>query len=187
MRLRNRLDKGLHGWIINHAKKNFWRVASWYDFDDLVQDGFLCYCLCNARYRHVKEQRHFMSLVKISFIRHIHNLSNQRTRAVDEPLMLGPDQAEDYWGALEAMLPTEPEEATFVTLLNQLPEKFQKLIQILQNEGKDLPILSREDARDHKGRFRVRHRETTNDYHCRLAGVDPQVHDIQAIFHEHFL
>lgn len=184
---RNRLDQGLHGWIINYARKNFWRVASWIDFEDLVQDGFLCYCVCNVRYRQVKEQRHFMSLVKITFIRHVHDLANQRTRAIDEPLVLSPGQFEDYWGSLEAMLPSEPEESSFMTLVKQLPDELQKLIVTLQNDGKDLPILSRDDKRDHQGRFRVRRRETTNDFHCRLAGLDPQVHDIQAIFREHFL
>src|SRR3974390_506351 len=81
------LDRAMRGWIINHAKRQYWRVAAWYDLADLIQDGFLCYYKCKARYTNLtflnhplpEDKRRFMSLVQRAFANHITNLANRRT------------------------------------------------------------------------------------------------------------
>lgn len=78
-------DRGLRGWIIKYAKKNYWRVASWYDLEDLIQDGLLAYALCRQKYGHrVENRRHFMSLVQVVFANHVTDLANARTKSVQE-------------------------------------------------------------------------------------------------------
>ena len=71
------LPKPVLGWIYNHARKNFWRVAPWYEIDDLINDGIMKAYECLDRYGIPGEDidpPHFMSLVKTSFHNHIGDL-----------------------------------------------------------------------------------------------------------------
>jgi hypothetical protein len=45
-----KLPASVAGWIRNHSVKNYWRVAGWYELDDLVQDGILKAYQCIDRY-----------------------------------------------------------------------------------------------------------------------------------------
>lgn len=78
-----RPDKGAEIWLINTAKKNFWRVATWYDLKDLINDGYLCYYTVIERYPHATEPEHIMSLFKRTYINHITDLANRSSRQVD--------------------------------------------------------------------------------------------------------
>ena len=162
----HRLDKGMVGWICSTAKKNIWRVPHWYGLDDLIQEGYICYCVCNRKYGHELELRHFMALVKVSYINHIHDIANLKTRNSAE-LMVPTDSP--------AFSRVEPEASTFFTLLKQLPSELQELLTILINDAKEIPML-----RD------GRNRENTNQYLCRLIGIDPTCVNLQAVFREHF-
>jgi len=74
------LDKGMRGWLVTMARKNYWRVAAWMDLDDLIAEGFLAYAICRAKYDdRVANKRHFMALVQITFINQITDLANDRT------------------------------------------------------------------------------------------------------------
>lgn len=78
------LDQGLRLWLVKTARKNFWRVASWYEFTDLVQDGFMCYAVCLRKYGDkVDNPSHFCSLVKTTFLNHITDMANKRSNAAD--------------------------------------------------------------------------------------------------------
>lgn len=162
----HRLDAGIKGWIINTSKKNLWRVPSWYDLDDLIQDGYICYASCNLRYKAVKEQRHFMALVKVTFINHIHDLSKVRTRLPEEAL---PPEAMAFQGVVQS-------EAPFFTLVKQLPGELVALIEHLLS---DKPKPAYKQFPDHT-------RETTNQYLCRLLGIDPNAVNLATVFREHF-
>lgn len=163
---KHRLDAGIRGWLVNTAKKNLWRVPPWYDLNDLIQEGYICYSNCNLKYGRDLTPSHFMALVKVSYIHQLHDLANLRTRNAAE-LMLPLDSP--------AFSRAVPEESTFFTLLKQLPGELQELITILLNDAKDIPMLR--EGRD---------RETTNEYLCRLIGVDPEYVNLQTVFREHF-
>lgn len=81
------LDEGMKRWIIATARKHHWRVASWYDLDDLIQDGYLAYHKCAYRYARLvrkrnpkkEDRRNFMALVMRTYENHIHDLASKRT------------------------------------------------------------------------------------------------------------
>lgn len=162
----HRLDPGLRGWLVNYSKRNFWRVPSCYDLDDLIQDGYLCYCVCNAKYRHVKVQRHFMALVKVTFHNHITDLANERTRLGE--VLVPPDSP-----TLDRV---ETPDALCAVLLRQLPDELKQLLHVLLHGARQIPMRRYADGT----------RETTNDYLCRLLGVDPDLVDVENVFREHF-
>lgn len=151
---------------MNTSRKNLWRVPNWYTLEDLIQEGYICYSNCNVKYGRELKLKHFMALVKVSFINHIHDLANLKTRNSFE-IVVDPDSA--------AFFRVEQEEATFFTLLMQLPKELQELIHVLLNDALEIPM-----------QCSGRSKETTNDYLCRLIGIDPELVNLQSVFKEHF-
>ena len=167
-------------WLYKTCHKQFWRVAGWYEFDDLVQDGFMKFYHVQRKYsrarrdsKHgaVTEQRHLMALFKIAFINHIHGLATRRTRAPDDCLLedmavakaIGADQLAD------SLLPAEQSNAELFTSICQAPEPVQRLLGKIASEP-ELPAL--------RSAYRVRRdgtRETLNQRLCRIAKVEPEL------------
>src|ERR1700757_4971786 len=74
------------GWIIRHSRKNLWRMASWYEIDDLIQDGLMCGYKCLQRYGIPGieiDHPHFMRLVQSTFRNYIGELLRSK-RIVDD-------------------------------------------------------------------------------------------------------
>lgn len=145
------------GWIYNHSRKNYWRVAAWYDIDDLIHDGLVCAYKCREEYGTDLDPKHFASLVRTTFYNHIGELIRKK-RAVDDPsvgfadignwggvqhgrqnvaqseaegmdkLRIAADAIEDI-GLMIAEMPAHLRKA--VTLLLNSPEKFRRLRQRL--------------------------------------------------------
>lgn len=183
---RHRLDDGLRNWILKTARKNFWKVAGFYDLDDLIQDGFMCYAKCNQRYSFDLEQRHFMSLVQTTFLNHIKTVSAARHKKVDWPVdFRHDDRVTDPDARLVALGGSVQEEQTLAALLAGLPSELKELLLVLARDARDAPLLTARDKRTPDGRFRKPERETWNEYFCRLIGADPKTTDIEARFREH--
>ncbi len=186
------LDAGMKGFIVNTAKKEFWKVASYYEFADLVQDGYLCYYRCRAAYIGKQKfdcfgkpcrflpktnpdriaQRHFMALVGRAFYNHISTLATKRMRVHEQPLAHldfkshGEWTSDDHAQTWDKLLPPQLEEASIYTLLVNAPAEIKQLAQLLVRDGLDL--LKFERKRVHRRLLR----ETTNEFYCRLLGVD---------------
>lgn len=195
------LDAGMRGWIANTARKNFWRVAHWYELDDLIQDGYICFAKCRARYvgkrnmvnsrgercRYLPERnpdktarQHFAALVKITYHNHITDLAKSRMRLEDHAVsqLCTPEQsAEEY---LDTQLPPEPEAATLAVLLAGAPAEVAELLRVLAADGLDLLRFQRRRV----GRRLLR--ETSNEFYCRLLGKDPNTVDVLAQVRAYF-
>lgn len=156
-------DTGLKKWIYKTAHQNYWRVASWLDLDDLIQEGFLCFAICRARYEPANKS-HFMSLVKITFLNQITDLANKRTRTLECPIsdvaVLGNEEE-----MLEILGGFEDGDAEVMALLARAPREVQIILAAMNtNEGAERirrPSRVRQDGT----------RETRNEKLCRLAGV----------------
>lgn len=152
------MDRGVRGWIINTTKLNYWRVAGFYEFDDLVQDGYLHYHRVIAKYSNVKQPAQLMALFKTCFTNHIHDIAKQRTKRehdnIDSTARVSIDQASHYlWQHPD----TNENLAT-------MPLSLRSLIRALQS-----------DPRVRKPCRRwLDHRETTNEKLCRIVGADPR-------------
>lgn len=84
------MDQGARHWLLRTAKLNLWRVATFYDLADLIQDGCLIWYKVVNHYE-VKPNRqrlrpHLMALFKRSYMNHLHDLANERT-ALEEALV----------------------------------------------------------------------------------------------------
>ena len=175
------LDAGMRGFIVNTAKREYWRVAELCDYDDLVQDGYFCYAKCRQRYLDTRkdltgtkaERRWFQSLVKTTFFNHISTLAAKHkgvsVKAVSQLPAAEAMSENELW---DTLMPSTPEEGTLRTLLASAPAEIKQLAVLLASDG--LSLLGFERKR--KGRRLLR--ETTNEYYCRLIGKNPEADDI---------
>lgn len=163
------MDRGVRGWLYNTARENFWRVADWYEFDDLIQDGMLHYVRVTQKYSDVKEPRHIMRLFQTVYTNHIHDLAKKRRRYELEC-------NEASIGLSVAEVRTTRTQAPDVNMITcRLPPVLRKLVDVLQND----PRLALPSVR------RGRKRETTNEMLCRLVGVDPNASNIMEDLKSH--
>lgn len=166
-------DQGCRLWIARTAQKHFWRVASWYDLDDLVQDGYLCWAITRRTYSDLIDAaqiNHFMALFKRVYLNHITDLANKRTRQAPEVsltiIMNEDDEAESQFD------PPVPEESTLAVTLAQAPKVVQNFLQAMDTERGRRAMQSRL-------RQTSTHLETPNERLCRLAGADPEAIDME--------
>lgn len=184
------LDAGMHAFIINTAKREYWRVANWCDLDDLIQEGYLCYAKCRAKYRKLSAKNHplqgdrkwMMSLVKTTFIRHIYfNLAGKMMHGHERAMsqLVSEDMTiEDAW---DRVLPPQPDEMTAILRFTSLPSELKDLISILANDTKDQLRMLR------RGPTKRSSRETSNEFYCRLLGLDPRERDVLGELREYLL
>jgi hypothetical protein len=147
--------------LYNVAKQHYWRVAGWYEFDDLIQDGFLHYSRIVAKYPNVTEPKQLMRLFQRTFTNHIHDLAKRRTRYELEV-------NECDLGLRISELTTRQTLPDVSETIATLPPVLRRLLDVMQNDPRT------------KSPFRLRgtHRETTNEFLCRLVGVDPNEYNL---------
>ena len=146
-------------WMIKTARKNLWRMSHWYDLDELIADGMLCWQIVESKYPKTNKP-HRDSLFRTTFTNHIHRLANKKSIMVAET-------AVDHPEALSNQECQEAELRRFI-LENATPMLRHCLAAIL-----DKPELLAQAHIKHG-----KHRETTNEYLCRLAGINPGTHDL---------
>lgn len=163
------------GWIVNTAKRNHWRVSLWYDMEDLIHDGIVCFCRCRDKYDDVANQAHFMALVKTTYTRHIHNLSLVRSRLEEIHIADLVDEDVDTHKSFDKFV-YEREEATFLVMVSRLPEEIKDLFVTLVNDARNIKYLTRSDKT----------RETTNEWLVRIGNL-PEGMDIRRVLEDYFV
>jgi hypothetical protein len=164
------MDQGVRGYIVNTARRNFWRVSEFYEFEDLLQDGAMVWSRVCNRYENVRDIKQRMALFKVAYANHIHDLSRKKSQ-------LNLVREADLAAPLDFLRDCEDPEQDpdLVMLIKQLPPKIARILQRLYAEG-----------REHPYRVRLEGRETTNARLCRLAGLDPDLRHIREAVQAYF-
>ena len=168
---KHRLDFCIRSWLFSYAQKNLWRVPEWYDIDDLIQDGYMCVAKCEQRYTHVTSRPHFMSLIKVTFSNHIHDLSTKKTGLAE--LHIDDTVALDYnsWAGVQQ------EEQTLAALISSAPRELRDLFKLLADDSKML--CRQRPQKNAQGRP-----ETNNEFFCRVLKL-PQDLDLVSMLKTH--
>lgn len=179
------LDQGLRIWIKKTAEKNFWRVCRWYDLDDLIQDGYMCYARTRTRYPDLikppliyGQKARFVSMFKRIYLNEIHDLANDRTKSISEIGLLDivsdekPSEQQGDTDPLELNALAVPEECTFAVMLSQAPAVVKMFLMAMETE---------EGRQMMRGQLRKTstHRETLNERLCKMIGCDPEAIDLE--------
>lgn len=170
------LPKSVVGWIFNHARKNFWRVSSWYEIDDLIQDGIVCAYKCLDRYGRPGidiDEPHFMRLVQTTFFNHIAEML-RHSRAIDEINIQDISMERNESDILDGILGnTSVSEQDFTVLIKELPDKLRRVVELL---------LTDDGAKELRRSLRVRfggENETFSDRLYKLTGF-PKNEDFES-------
>jgi len=110
----------------------------------------------------------------------IHTLSIAATKKIDRPLDSFDKSAyQDVDEALEALISPQPEDATFCTLMSQMPFEIRCMIEAILNDAKDFkPLVFRKGKNQRK--------ETDNEFLWRLVGQTPHGIDLEEAFVQYF-
>jgi len=146
------MDDGVRKWIARTARKNFWRVHSFYELDDLIQDGYICYLRVRAKYPSATKPAHIMRLTQITFLNYIQDLARRRTT---ERRVLMTEALCSY-----AMVEQEPH-----VIMQSAPEYVQRFFRFMQSDGPEK--LQKPFRSNHKGRGR----ETSHRRLCRMLAL----------------
>jgi hypothetical protein len=181
------LDAGLRGWLVNAVHKHHWKVASWFDFDDLLQEGYLCFAKCRARFEpmhpefeaHDEDRRRFMAYFQMAFNNRITDLQQNPRSKLQEIgyAQLSDTQAEGIEAWTESA--AELSDASLATLLANAPAEIADMLkQILLDGVADVPYLRTRlrkkflpgvaTPRIVKGKRKIR--ETTEEHYDRCLG-----------------
>lgn len=167
MRSKTNMDQGARGWVIKTVQENFWRVADYYEFDDLVQDSWVVWNRIVTRYPDVTDIKQRMALFKRAFHNHIHDVSKKRTKHLSRYTVEA-----DVGVSLDFLrdVPDANQDPDLVLMIKQLPPKILRMLERLYAEGREHPHRLRIDGT----------RETTNERLCRLAGLDASKRNVRA-------
>lgn len=169
------LDSGAEGWLHRTVSKNYWRVqGSFTDYDDLTQDGYLCWYTVADRYHEITDRGHMMRLFQITFWNHISWLSTRdkdkhfnRAKVTLSELVSSPNK--DYSDAwiLDNILSSQ---GICPLDLNQFiiesPEPARSVLRLLTSDQG--PAVLRTPLR----RYTNGRRQTLNQRLCRILSLD---------------
>jgi hypothetical protein len=149
----------------------------------LVQEGYVCYYKCRARYRELTDKlnpttddkKHFMSLVQTAFSRRIIDLAHDKTKGGGWAAASLEGLVEEQLVPMDALAPAELPAGPAILALRHLPSELKELISVLSSDTTAVVRCLRNQPR---GFGRRRLRETTNDMLCRLIGKDPNTVDL---------
>jgi DNA-directed RNA polymerase specialized sigma24 family protein len=147
-KLMKQIDHGARVWLARTATKQYWRVAVWYELDDLVQDGLMCWQIVACKYKRAN-RRHLMSLFQITYINHIHKLANKRTACAPEL-------------AMEELPEQFCPDGEMNQLVNEAPAALRQCLRTLLNQPELLARAMSDGQR----------RKTTTEWLRDITGVD---------------
>lgn len=160
------MDLGARRWLVREAHKNAWRVPSYIDVDDLIQEGMLLYAKLKVRYPKAKKPAHMMRLFQISYTNYLHDLA--RRRSSEAAALLA-----------EELRQTSAQQPESFGLLSSAPDYVRRFLDFMGGEDVRTPYRTN---RYGKGR------ETTHRRYCRLlslkVGDTPELPSAIALFLE---
>lgn len=163
------MDVGARRWLAKTARANHWRVANFYEIDDLIQDGYYVYYYAVRRYSAVRDRPHIMALFKTIFTNHIHDLCKGHRcpkMGVFSDARVPTVELDDVHVAAAGSDPL----ADVLRVIAEAPPALASLLRTLIN---NVDLLGGPYERRPDGT-----RETTNQRLCAALGVDPREFDL---------
>lgn len=124
-----RYDGPIEGFVVNFIRKNIWRVPSYLTEEDLMQESHLLFWKLKTLYTQVDNPKWFMTLYKTAFSNRINDLSNRKSKSVDE--CLESDMGEDV--EIAERHSGGSNEGYFHVLLDQVPQDVRTALNFLDS------------------------------------------------------
>lgn len=156
----------IEGYVVNHLRKNLWKLAGTHDHCDAMQEAYLVFMRVSDRYPQMDTPQHFMALFKTAWERHFIDLSHKATKSrnIQGWTDLGHDNPPDSIGELE-------NSGYLLTLLRQAPAEVLLVLNLCLNAPQELLELAARawEAKGSKGEVLL----------CRMLGLPEDSAPIQ--------
>lgn len=172
-------DEGLVGWMHKFLYKNFWKVEGLLDVDEFIQEGYLTYCKCRARYGVNLAPAHFMALYKRMLFTHVIDLAKARTKRspeVCESDIHSDAFAEDYpdtcfFDRYSSTEVSESDVSAVIRVILDAPAEIRAVLELFITD------TDNKAAQKHRKNLDGT-RETSHQFFCRLTNQDPGMRNI---------
>lgn len=67
----------VEGYVVNHLKKELWRISPTHAWEDAMQEARLIFWRCRVRYPDIQEDKHLMALFKTAWTHHFTDLAKK--------------------------------------------------------------------------------------------------------------
>lgn len=167
-------DGRVEAWTKKYISRHLWRIPTYYDFEDLLQDCKVKFIICQQRYSHTSIPQQFWALYKSCVCNHITDLAIQRsshTKFVKHSQHTS-DDAVDSTAELNVMIGSASIYA-------------QKALQIFETlPGKRVRVIRRYLQIKNRGNGSFPRPTTLNDVLCFLVKIDPKKVNLETILAE---
>lgn len=170
----------IQGYVVNHMRKNFWRVERTQSREDVMQEASVVFLRCKQKYQDLETPQHFMALFKRAWSNHFTDMSNADTQSrvlVPQQVQRSDDGSEtiadivgdlDNDGALAIRLRQAPPEVILV--LNLFLSAPQEILDLALGSWK-----GRDQRCKTGGSKRI----------CKMLGLPPEL-DVIKVVEEYF-
>jgi len=161
------MDDGAKLWMFKTAQRNFWKVHRWYEFDDLIQDGYMWWYRMVQKYDQVTEIKHMMRLFQIRYIQHVNDIANARTKVRQESLLLDLNSSYDNSSIIDRLIGYDDDFSAMCRVVSDAPPPVRDLLHKMMHEIPPEKLRSTH-------RFRLNGtRPTMNEKMCKYVDLDP--------------
>lgn len=141
----------IEGWTVNYTHPLFWRVENIMEWKDVLQEAYIVFLRCQAKYPVMDTAQHFMSLYKTAWTRHFIDMTNTATALRQMvPHKYDLDDGEDMVSA-EPVGDTDNDGAVSI-LVAQAPEEVRRVITLMLNAPQELLDVLLADWKGHDAR-----------------------------------
>lgn len=164
----------IQGWAVNYSAANAWKVSAIMELDDLLQESYMIFLKCKARYPVLEEAKHFMALYKRAFTNHVTDLAELASRSKDET-------DHDISVIHMTHCGETDNDGRLATLLRQAPREVQMVLNLMLNAPQELVDLT-------VAGWHTVDRRCTNGGAGRInaaLGLDPKLNVMQMV-HDYF-
>lgn len=154
----------LEGWTVNHVARNYWRVASTQERDDVLQEAYVTFLKVRQRYAlTVSEPKHFMALYKTAWERRFTDLANADTARRQE---VSGDRGD---ASVEDLTAGETDnDGRLAVMLRQAPREVMQVVNLFLSCPQEILDLA---LQSWQGERRVS--DTSSRKVCQLLGLPP--------------
>lgn len=149
------------GYARNFVRRNLWRCLPDFDEEDLMQEAYLFYLICEQRYK-VNTPAHFMALFKTCLFNRITALATRRSRDRSNVIAVANCAGDSDLAAIAGACCGGLDLTELHLLLADAPDPIVELVARLAGSDERPPRMQRRPG----GR-----RETTDEWLARIAGA----------------
>ena len=174
-------DGPISGYAHNFCAQNHWRVASFMDYDDMIQEAYIKYLHCARKYPRVVEPKHFMRLFQIALTNRFNTLSNFASRSgerVDNVAYVDPEDGTES-SLIDNVIGEVKHGGDLAVLYSQMPQEARDCLMAMLSGNPEQFRTGRIKSEVRRGLWK---RETTNQFWCRIINADATKVNIPEVF-----